>query len=148
MSEFFSRYVDELLSDPDFRARHPHFHVRLFPVAELAHVIVEPEGSALVQYSKALAALLRGDPVPRIKVDIADDVALPALVSGDPVLQAARDAGVDELWADIRYLSRDAEGVWWSANGPGASSQAPTLDFILNEDGEVILAEDGVELVS
>jgi hypothetical protein len=148
MSEFFRRYVDELIADEEFRLRHPHFHVRLFPIDELAHIVVGAlTGRDLRQYNKSLAALLRGDPVDRITVDVIASIDEPALAAGGPVLQAARDAGVSELWARIRYVSRTVDGVWWSGSGLGPSN-APDLQLLTTEDENPITTEGGDEFVA
>jgi hypothetical protein len=149
MSEFFQRYVDELISDPAFRERHPHFHVRLIPIDELSHVVVDGlQGRDLRDYNKALEALLRGDAVSRVTVDIIEDAELVALSSGDPVLQAARDAGVTELYARLRYFARDVEGAWWTAEDRAGAGTTPTLDLLITEDEEVLISEDGIEFVA
>lgn len=148
MSEFFQRYVDELLDDEEFRARHPHFHVRLIPTAELAFVEVPTlTGKALREYNKTLAALLRGDRAGRLTVDIIEDADTLALASGDPILQAARDAGVDEVWARLRYDSREVAGAWWSGAGVPGATNTTTLELLLTEDGESIVSEDDIALV-
>jgi len=149
MSEFFRRYVDNILGDEDFRARHPHFHIALLPIDELAHIDSVPlEGSDLRKYNKALAALLRGDSVERITVDIVSADAGLALAAGGPVLQAARDAGVGELWARVRYLSREVDSVWWTALGLPGAEVAPALQLLTTEGGDPLTAEDGDELVA
>jgi hypothetical protein len=149
MSDFFRRYIDELLSDATFSARHPHFHVRLFPIDELAHITVGTlEGRDLRKYNKSLAALLRGDPVDRITVDIVSSVLEPVLSAGAPVLQAARDAGKTELWARVRYVSRTVERVWWNSPGVSGAGNIPELEVLITEDEDPILTEDGDELAA
>lgn len=142
MSDFFRRYIEEVLEDQEFIERHPHLHVRLVPVEALESVdIGELEGAELQEYDKASAAVLRGDPVPRLVVDVVDGGVF--LAEGAPVLQAARDEGIAELWARIRYESRDVDGVWWTQS---AQSELP-LDSLLTEDGDELTTESDVALV-
>jgi hypothetical protein len=141
-SDFQRRYIDELISDPAFRARHPNFHVRLFPIDELAHVYVqELQGSALRLYNKTLAALLRGDQTERLIVELSDESGTPTLAAGEPILQAARDAGATEIMARVRYVSREVVPVWWR------SSHEPTLEVITTDDDDAILTDDDIELM-
>jgi hypothetical protein len=149
MSDFFRRYVDELLADEAFRARHPHFHVRLFLVADLDHVEIGTlTGRDLREYNKALAALVAGNQIKRITVDLIEDETTATLSAGEPILLAARDAGETELWARVRYDSRAVVGAWWSGAGVPGATNAPGLQLILNEASEIITAEDDIELAS
>lgn len=142
MSEFFRSYVDELISDPEFRARHPHFHVRMIPIDELSFVTVgELEGSALRLYNKTLDALLNGGHVERIIIELVDESSTPTLAAGEPILKAARDAGATELMATVRYYSRDVDPIWWDR------SHLPTLDVITTDDDVPITTDDDIELM-
>ena len=142
MSETFSRYIDELIEDPVFRKRHPHFHVRLFPIADLDFVYVHSlEGSALRLYNKTYEQLLSGALPKQLTIELSDESATPTLAAGDPILQAARDAGFTEMMARVRYVSREIEPVWWR------ESNAPTLDAITTEDDVAITTDDDIELM-
>ncbi len=136
------RYIDELIGDPVFRARHPGFHVRLFPISELAHVnINDLSDRDLRIYNKALASLLRGEQTTRIVVELSDESGTPTLAGGDPILLAARDAGVTELMATLRYTSREVVPVWWD------SSNEETLEVITTDDDDAIRTDDDLELM-
>jgi hypothetical protein len=142
MSEFFRRYVEELIAEPEFRDRHPHFHVRLIPIDALDFVNVgELEDRALRQYNDALAAFESGGQVDRITIELSIESATPTLAAGDPILKAAREAGVSELMANVRYESKDVPSAWWDP------SHLPTLDAITTDDDVALVTDDDIELM-
>lgn len=142
MSEFYRRYVDDLINDPAFRDRHPHFHVRLIPIDELDFVNIGGlEGAALRQYTEALVALQRGGQVGRITIELSADSATPTLAAGEPILKAAREVGVSELMATVRYESRAVPSAWWDP------SLLPTLDALTTDDDMALTTDDDIELM-
>ncbi len=144
--DFFRRFISDISDDTAFTDRHPHFHVRLIPVAALESVeIDEFSGRDLRRYNKALAALLRGDQVDRIVVDVVSPGGGFELDDGAPILQAARDAGTEELRALIRYVSRPVERAWWGS--PDVPAELTVATELLTEDEDPILTEDSQELV-
>ena len=126
MSHSFSRWTDDLIGDPAFRMRHPHFHRRRVPLALLDGISLAPlSGALLLEQQRMETRLFRGDPVPAILVDLSDaDTAITTLSPGKPIgarygsapiLAAARARNVSHVWIIVRYDSQCITDRWWVA---------------------------------
>ena len=91
-------------------------HQRVVPLAMLSHIdLGELTEAELVQQAKIEWSFFRGDRVPRIVLGLSHTAVSFALVSGAPVVAAARATDQTELRASIRYDSYFALPPWQAA---------------------------------